>query len=83
MFITLALIVLNCSPHKQVSNRSHPLSKGSIPILGELLKVLRFLTKFQGNSNSSISFSSHTRTLTFSSSRPKTRAVWVMKDPNT
>ena len=26
-------------PHKRVSNRSHPLSKGSVPIFGELLKV--------------------------------------------
>ena len=33
-------------PHKRVSNRSHHLSKGSIPILGELLKVLSFLTQF-------------------------------------
>ena len=33
-------------PYKQVSNRSHPLSKGSIPIFGELLKVLSFLTQF-------------------------------------
>ena len=31
-------------PHKRVSNRSHHLSKGSIPILGELLKVLSLLT---------------------------------------
>ena len=68
-------------PHKRVSNRSHPLSKGSIPILGELLKVLSFLTQFQGNSNSSMSFSSHTRTRVFSSSRPKTRVMWVIKDP--
>ena len=29
-------------PHKQMSNRSYPLSKGSVPILGELLKVLAF-----------------------------------------
>ena len=35
----------NCfklSPHKCVSNRSHPLTKGSVPIFGELLKVLSF-----------------------------------------
>ena len=70
-------------PHKQVSNRSHPLSKGSVPIIGELLKSLSFLTQFQGNSNSSMSFSSHTRTCAFSSSRPKTRAVWVIKDAKT
>ena len=31
-------------PHKRVSNRSHPLSKGCVPILGELLKTLSFLT---------------------------------------
>ena len=39
----------NCfklSPHKQVSNRSHPLSRGFVPILGELLKTLSFLTQF-------------------------------------
>ena len=52
-------------PHKRVSNRSHPLSKGSVPILGELLKALSFLTQFQGNSNSSMSFSSHNRTHAF------------------
>ena len=73
----------NLFPHKQVSNRSHPFSKGSVPILGELLKALSFLTQFQGNSNSSISFSSHTRTHVFSSSRPKTRVVWVIKDLKT
>ena len=70
-------------PHKWVSNRSHHLSKCSVPILGELLEVLNFLTQFQGNSNSSMSFSSHTRTHAFSSSWPKTRAVWVTKDPKT
>ena len=70
-------------PHKQVSNRSHPLSNGFVPILGELLKSLSFLTQFQGNSNSSMSFSSLTRTRAFSSLRPKTRAVWVIKDPKT
>ena len=70
-------------PHKQVSNRSHPLSKGSVPILGELLKALSFLTQFQENSNSSRSFGSHTRTRVFSSSRPKTCVVWVRKEPKT
>ena len=76
----------NCSklfPHKRVSNRSHPLSKGFVPILCESLKALSFLTQFQGNSNSSMSFSSHTRTRAFSSSRPKTRAVWVRKELKT
>ena len=62
-------------PHKRLSNSSHPLSKSSVPILGELLKVLSFLTQFQGSSNSSMSFNSHTRTHVFSSSWPKTRAV--------
>ena len=62
-------------PHKQVSNRSHPLSKGYIPILGELLKILSFLTQFQGNSNSSISFSGQTRTRVLLSSQSKTCAV--------
>ena len=70
-------------PHKRVSNRSHPLSKGSVPILSELLKVLTFLTQFQENSNSSMSYSSHSRTRAFSSSQPKTRAMWVIKDPKT
>ena len=70
-------------PHKRVSNRSHPLSKDSVPILGELLQALSFLTQFQGNSNSSMSFSSHIRTRTFSFSRPKTHAVWVIKDRKT
>ena len=70
-------------PHKLVFNRSHPLSKVSVPILGELLKVLSFLTQFQGSSNSSMSFGSHTRTRAFLSSWSKTRAVWVIKDPKT
>ena len=66
-----------------MSNRSHPLSKDSVPILGELLKALSFLTQFRGNSNSSMSFSSHTRTRAFSFSWPNTRDVWVIKDPKT
>ena len=66
-----------------MSNRSHPLSKGSVPIFGELLKALSFLTQFQENSNSSMSFSRHTRTRAFSSLRPKAHAVWVIKDPKT
>jgi len=70
-------------PPKRVSNTSHPLSKSSVPIFGELLKDLSFLTQFQGNSNSFMSFSSHIRTCAFSSSQPKTRAVWVMKNPKT
>ena len=68
-------------PHKHVSTKSHPLSKGFVSMLGELLKVLSFLTQFQGNSNSSMSFSSHTRTRVFSSSWPKTRDMWMIKDP--
>ena len=70
-------------PHKRVSNRSHPLSKGSVAILGELLEALIFLTQFQGNSNSSKSFSGHTRTHAFSSSWPNTRAVWMRKESKT
>ena len=70
-------------PHKRVSNRSHHLSKGSVSILGELLKALRFLTQFQENSNSFMSFSRHTRTRAFSSSRPMTYAVRVRKEPKT
>ena len=70
-------------PHKRVSNRSHPLSNRFVPILGELLKALSFLTQFQGNSNSSMSFSRYTRTCAFSSSQPKIHAVWVRKEPKT
>ena len=55
-------------------------SQGSTPLFGELLKALSFLTQFQENSNSSMSFSRHTRALAFSSSRPKTRVVWVRKE---
>ena len=70
-------------PHRWVFNRSHPSTKGSVPILGELLKVLSYLTQFQINYNSFMSFSRHTRTCVFSSSLPKTCAMWVMKDPKT
>ena len=58
-------IHLNCFklyPHKQLSKRSQVSSQGPTPLFGELLKVLSFLTQFQENSNSSMSFSSHTRT---------------------
>ena len=71
-------IHLNCFklyPQKQVSKWSQVSSQGTTPLFGELLKVLSFLTQFQKNSNSSMSFSKHTRTCAFSSSRPKTRAV--------
>ena len=70
-------------PQKQVSKRSQFSSQGSTPLFGELLKVLSFLTQFQENLNSSMSFSRHTRTCVFSSSRPKTRAVWVREEPET
>ena len=62
-------------PQKQVFKRSQVSSQGTTPLFGELLKVLRFLTQFQENSNSSMSFSRHTRTCAFSSSRLKTRVV--------
>ena len=68
---------------KQVSKRSQVSSQGRTPLFGELLKVLSFLTQFQENSNSFMSFSRHTRTCAFLSSRPKTRAVWVRKEPKT
>ena len=58
-------------------------SQGPTPLFGELLKVLSFLIQFQENSNSSMSFSRHTRTRAFSSSRLKTRTVWVRKEPKT
>ena len=70
-------------PHKQLSKRSQISSQGSTPLFGELLKALSFLTQFQDNSNSSMSFSRHTRTRTFSSSRPKTHAMWVRLEPKT
>ena len=63
-------------PHKQFSKRSQVSSQGPIPLFGELLKALSFLTQFQENSNSSMSFSRHTRIRAFSSSRPKAHAVW-------
>ena len=70
-------------PYKQLSKRSQVSPQGPIPLFGELLKVLNFLTQFQENSNSSMSFNRHTRTRAFSSSRLKTHAVWVRKEPNT
>ena len=70
-------------PHKQLSKRSQVSSQGPIPLFGDLLKALSFLTQFQKNSNSSMSFSRRTRTCAFSSSQPKTRAVWVRKEPKT
>ena len=70
-------------PYKQLSKQSQVSSQGPTPLFGELLKALSFLTQFQENLNSSMSFSRHTRTHAFSSSRPKTRAVWVRKEPKT
>ena len=70
-------------PHKQLSKRSQVSSQEPTPLFEELLKVLIFLTQFQENSNSSMSFSRHTRTCVFSSSRPKTRVVWVRKESKT
>ena len=62
-------------PQKQVSKRSQVSSQGPTPLFGELLKVLSFLTQFQENFNSYMSFRKHTRTRVFSSSQPKTRAM--------
>ena len=70
-------------PQKQVSKQPQVSSHGTTHLFGELLKALSFLTQFQENSNSSMSFSRHTRTHVFSSSRPKTCAVWVRKEPKT
>ena len=70
-------------PHKQLSKWSQVSSQGPTLLFGELLKVLNFLTQFQENVNSSTSFSRHTRTRAFSSLQPKTRAVWVRKEPKT
>ena len=55
----------------------------TIPLFGDLLKTLTFLTQFQENSNSSMSFSRHIRTRAFSFSWPKTRAMWVRKESKT
>ena len=70
-------------PQKQVSKRSQVSSQGTTPLFGELLKVLSFLTQFQEKYNSSISFRRHTKKRAFSSSWPKTHAVWVRKEPKT
>ena len=70
-------------PHKHLSKRSQVSSQGPTLLFGELLKALSFLTQFQENLNSSMSFSRHTRTHAFSFSRPKTCAVWVRKEPKT
>ena len=67
-------------PKKQVSKWSQVSSQGPTPLFGELLKILNFLTQFQENSNSSMSFSRHTRTRVFSSSRSKFCAVWVRNE---
>ena len=55
----------------------------TIPLFGDLLKTLTFLTQFQENSNSSMSFSRHIRTRAFSFSWPKIRAMWVRKESKT
>ena len=55
-------------PQKQVSKRSQVSSQGTTPLFGELLKDLSFLTQFQENFNSSMSFSRHTKTHAFLSS---------------
>ena len=70
-------------PHKQLSKQSQVSSQGPTPFFRELLKVLSFLTQFQENFNSSMSFSRHTRTRAFSFSQPKTRAVWMRNEPKT
>ena len=70
-------------PYKQFSKQSQVSSQGPTPLFEELLKVLNFLTQFQENSNSSMFFSRYTRTQGFSSSQPKTRAVWVIMEPKT
>ena len=79
-------IRLNCFKlysQKQISKRSQVSFQGPTPLFGVLLKALNFSTQFQENSNSSMSFSRHTRTCAFSSSQPKTHAMWVRKEPKT
>ena len=71
-------ILPNCFkfyPQKKMSKQSQVSSQGPTPLFGELLKVLRFLTQFHENFNSSMSFSRHTRTCVISSLRPKTSVV--------
>ena len=80
---TFVLICVKLYPQKQVFKRSQVSFQGTTPLFGELLKDLSFLTQFQENSNSSMSFSRHTRIRVFSSSRPKTRVAWVRKEPKT
>ena len=70
-------------PQKQLPKQSLVSSQAPTPLFGELLKVLSFLTQFRENFNSSMSFSRHIRTRVSSSSQPKTRAVWVRKEPKT
>ena len=70
-------------PQKQVSKRSMVSSQGPTPSFGELLKTLSFLTQFQENFNSSMSFSRHIRTCAFLSSWLETHVVWVRKEPKT
>ena len=52
-------------PHKPVSKRLQVPSQCLTPLFGELLKVLSFLTQFQENSNSSMSFNRHTMHVSF------------------
>ena len=70
-------------PNKQVSKRLQVPSHRTTPLFEELLKALSFLTQFQENSNSSMSFSRHARTHAFSSSWLKIRAVCVTKESKT
>ena len=70
-------------PYKQLSKWSQVPSQRPTPLFRELLKVLSFLTQFQENFNSSMSFNRHTRTRAFSSSWSKTHALWVRKEPKT
>ena len=92
MFLdTFFLVALSCIIKSKCSKDSlkasvsflDTSSQGPTPLFGELLKVLNFLTHFQENSNSSMSFSRHTRTCAFSSLWPKTCAMWVRKEPKT
>ena len=78
-FVLIALLY----PQKQVSKQSQVSSQEPTPLFEKLLIVLSFLTQFQENFNSSMSFNRHTRTRDCSSSWPKNCAVWVRKDPKT
>ena len=90
MFVTIVVfldtfvrIALSCILKSKCPNGHRFPLKDLQLFFGELLKNLNFLTQFQEKLNSFMSFSRNNKTRAFSSSRPKTRAVWVKKEPKT